>query len=310
LARAGAAAEGATAYVSLEPCAHHGRTPPCAEALVAARIARCVVAVQDPDPRVGGRGLRRLREAGVAVALGLCAEAAAALNAGFFMRIEHGRPLVTLKLATTLDGRIATHTGESRWITGPAARARTHLMRAQHDAVMVGAGTALADDPQLTCRVEGLEKRSPVRVVVDGALRLPLTAQLVAGAREVPTWLVTREGSDPLRRQALADCGVEVLEAGVDETGELSPPAVLQLLGERGVTRLLVEGGSRLSAALLRAGLVDRIAWFRAARLIGGDGLPAAAAFGIDRLDQAPGFVPVGVSRVGEDVLEIYERRT
>lgn len=310
LSRAGAAATGATAYVSLEPCAHHGRTPPCAEALIAAGIARCVVAATDPDPRVSGSGLRRMRDAGIAVAEGLCAGEAEALNEGFFLRIRLGRPLVTLKLATTLDGRIATHTGESRWITGKLARERTHLMRAQHDAIMIGAGTAVADDPELTCRVAGLEACSPVRVVVDGRLRLPLTAKLVAGARDHPTWVVTREGADLLRREALRECGVDVLEAPVDDGGELAPAAVLQLLGGRGITRVLVEGGGRLAAALLREGLVDRLAWFRAARIIGGDGVPAAAAFGIDRLEQAPQFVPMSVARVGEDLLEIYRRRT
>ncbi|MBX6320587.1 MAG: bifunctional diaminohydroxyphosphoribosylaminopyrimidine deaminase/5-amino-6-(5-phosphoribosylamino)uracil reductase RibD [Rhodospirillaceae bacterium] len=309
LARAAAATEGATAYVSLEPCAHHGRTPPCADALVAARIARCVIAAPDPDPRVNGAGVERLKAAGIETVVGLCRDEAEEINAGFFARIRLGRPLVTLKLATTLDGRIATHGGRSRWITGEAARARTHLMRAQHDAIMVGAGTALADDPELTCRVPGLEDRSPVRVVMDAHLRLPLTARLVAGAAAVPTWIITQEGVDPVRRRAFEDCGVTVIEAPLDADGNLSLPAALALLGERGITRLLVEGGSRLSAALLRADLVDRLAWFRAARILGGDGLPAAAALGIDRLDQAPAFVPTGVVRVGEDVLETYRRR-
>ncbi len=309
IARAAAAAEGATAYVTLEPCAHHGRTPPCAEALIAAGIARCVVATGDPDPRVSGAGIERLRAAGIDTVVGLCRDEAEELNAGFFARIRLGRPLVTLKLATTLDGRIATHAGESRWITGEAARARAHLLRAQHDAVMVGAATALADDPQLTCRLPGLEDRSPVRVVMDAHLRLPLTARLVAGAGAAPTWIIAHQGADPVRRRAFESCGVEVIEAELDADGNLSLPAALAALGARGITRLLVEGGSRLSAALLRADLVDRLAWFRAARIIGGDGLPAAAAFGVDRLDQAPGFVPLSVVRVGEDVLETYRRR-
>ena len=189
LRRAGAAATGATAYVSLEPCSHHGRTPPCAEALIAAGIARVVAAGEDPDPRVSGSGLARLRQAGIAIETGLCAEEAAELNAGFLCRVTKGRPLVTLKLATSLDGRIATATGQSRWITGPAARERAHLLRATHDAVLVGTGTALADDPLLTCRLPGLEHRSPVRIALDRTLRLPATLRLFAGARETPRLL-------------------------------------------------------------------------------------------------------------------------
>jgi diaminohydroxyphosphoribosylaminopyrimidine deaminase / 5-amino-6-(5-phosphoribosylamino)uracil reductase len=309
LGQASDAARGATAYVSLEPCSHHGRTPPCADALIDAGIARCVVATGDPDPRVSGAGIERLIETGIDTAVGLCRPEADELNAGFFTRVRHGRPLVTLKLATTLDGRIATHTGESRWITGEAARARTHLMRAQHDAIMVGAATAFADDPQLTVRLPGLEERSPVRIIMDAHLRLPLTAQVVAGARDVPTWIFVQDGADPLRRQAFEDCGVEILEAPLDAAGNLSASAALQVLGERGLTRLLVEGGSRLAAALLRDDLVDRIAWFRAARIMGGDGIPAAVPFGVDRLEQTPAFVPLGMARVGDDILETYRRR-
>src|SRR5215475_2950035 len=193
LHRAGAAAKGATAYVTLEPCSHHGRTPPCADALIAAGIARAVVAMEDPDPRVSGAGLARLREAGIKVDLGLGESEAGEINAGFFLRIRERRPLITLKLAMTLDGRIATRSGESRWITGEAARARAHLLRAQHDAVMVGSGTVLADDPLLNVRLPGLGRQSPLRIVLDGRMRLSLTSALVAGARETPTWLVTLE---------------------------------------------------------------------------------------------------------------------
>src|SRR5579872_6272521 len=196
LARAGRAARGATAYVTLEPCSHHGKTPPCAEALIAAGIARVVAAIEDPDPRVSGRGIARLKEAGITVETGPCADEAVELNAGFLCRVKHGRPLVTLKLATSLDGRIATASGESRWITGAAARERAHLLRATQDAVLVGTGTALADDPQLTCRLPGLEDRSPVRVVIDRNLRLPATLRLFSEARPVPTWLVTPPGSN------------------------------------------------------------------------------------------------------------------
>src|SRR5258708_1001212 len=214
LARAGEAARAATAYVTLEPCAHWGRTPPCADALVEAGIARAVIAIKDPDPRVSGAGIARLQQGGVAVVLGCLAAEAAELNAGFLMRINAGRPLVTLKLASTLDGRIATHGGESQWITGEVARAWAHGMRRTHDAVMVGSTTATMDDPGLTCRLPGLETSPPLRIVLDGRLQTPLTAQVVRSAREVPTLLITRADTDPVRRRAFAARGAEVLEVG------------------------------------------------------------------------------------------------
>jgi diaminohydroxyphosphoribosylaminopyrimidine deaminase/5-amino-6-(5-phosphoribosylamino)uracil reductase len=306
LAQAGARARGATAYVTLEPCAHHGKTPPCAEALVAAGIARCVVALEDPDPRVSGRGIGMLREAGVEVSEGLLAGAARDANAGFLARISHGRPMVTLKLASSLDGRIATHGGESRWITGQPARRLAHLLRRQHDAVAVGSGTVLADDPLLTVRLPGLEEPPPLRVVVDGRLRTPLTARLVSHADAAPTLLVALDGADPVRRRAFAACGVEVAEIPADGDGLLDLAAMLRLLGDRGITRLLVEGGATLAASLLRARLVDRIAWFRSPGLIGGDGLAAIKPYGIDRLSDQVRATRLSMRRVGEDVLETW----
>ena len=309
LQRAGAAARGATAYVSLEPCCHHGRTPPCATALIGAGVVRVVVALEDPDPRVSGSGFAALEAAGVAVTRGLLADEAAELNAGFLMRVRAGRPLVTLKTATTLDGRIASHTGASRWITGEAARARGHLMRGQHDAVMVGSRTALLDDPELTCRLSGMAARSPVRIVADGHLRLPLTSRLVRSARQTPTWVLVLPTTDAARRQAFRDCGVELVEVAADREGNLDLAAALTALGGRGLTRLMVEGGGHLAAALLRAGLVDRLAWFRAPALLGGDGVPAAAPFGIDAPDAAPRFVPEADVALGDDRLETYRVR-
>jgi diaminohydroxyphosphoribosylaminopyrimidine deaminase / 5-amino-6-(5-phosphoribosylamino)uracil reductase len=308
LARAGEAARGATAYVSLEPCAHWGKTPPCADALAAAGVARVVVPIEDPDARVAGKGIARLRAAGIAVETGLCAAEAREVNAGFLTRLERGRPLVTLKLASSLDGRIAMASGESRWITGEAARARAHLLRATHDAVMVGSNTVLADDPQLTCRLNGLEDRSPVRVVVDGSLRVALTARVVAEANAASTWFVVRAGVDELRRRTFAECGVEIIEAPATPTGEVDLKAALVMLGHRGLTRLLVEGGGGLAAALLKADLVDRIAWFHAPRILGGDGRPAVAAMGLDALASAPRFERLGLEAVGEDVLETLRR--
>lgn len=308
LAQAGAAAAGATAYVTLEPCSHHGKTPPCAAALVAARVARCVVAVGDPDPRVDGQGLALLRTAGIAVESGVLAAEAAALNAGFFLKVQAGRPLVTLKTATSLDGRIAAHGGDSRWITGTAARARGHLLRADHDAILVGINTVLADDPDLTCRVPGLENRSPVRVVLDGRLRLPLTSRLVRTARQTQVWLVTLDRGDAARRAAFVDAGVEVIAVPPGSDGLIDLNATLRQLGDRGLTRLLAEGGARVAAALVRAGLADRIVWMRAPSLIGGDGVAALAAFGIDRVAQAPRYRRVAAESLGDDVIEHYER--
>ena len=304
LGRAGDLARGAVAYVTLEPCAHHGKTPPCADALIAAGVARAVVAIDDPDPRVAGRGLAAMRNAGIAVETGLCAEEAAEINAGFLLRIGEGRPMVTLKSATSLDGRIATQSGESRWITGPEARALGHRLRAEHDAVMVGSGTAIADDPDLTCRLPGLEDRSPLRVVADGRLRLSLASRLVATAERVPTWILTREGNDPYRVEAFAAAGVEVIELPAGESGEMDLREGLRQLAARGITRLLVEGGAHLAAALLRLGVVDRLAFFRGEIVIGGDGVPAAMPLGFATLAEAPHFRRVGLARAGADLVE------
>lgn len=308
LRRAGAAAKGATAYVSLEPCSHHGKTPPCAEALIAAGIARCVVAIEDADTRVQGRGLETLRAAGVAVTVGPLRAEAGELNAGFFSRITSGRPLVALKIASTLDGRIALASGESRWITGEAARVRVHLLRARHDAVLIGSGTALADDPELTCRLLGLEERRPVRILLDRNLSLPLMAKLVVSAASHPTWMVVGPDVAVARGKAYRDAGVELIEGSLDAKGRLDLTAVMAELGRRGLTRILVEGGSRLTAALLAEDLVDRLLWFRSPGIIGGDGIPAAAPLSLASLTEMPRFQRIAVETLGEDLLESYKR--
>ena len=307
LAQAGAAARGATAYVTLEPCSHHGQTPPCADALIEAGIARAVIAIEDPDPRVAGRGIAALRKAGIETEIGCGAELARELNAGFFKRIELGRPLVTLKMATSLDGRTATHRGESQWITGEPARAFGHLLRAEHDAILIGSGTALSDDPRLDCRLPGLEGRSPLRVVVDGHLVMPLTSKLVAGAKDRPLWVLTRPDNPPARLSALAECGAEVIELPMSREGRVDLAAGLKVLGERGLTRLLVEAGGHLAAALLRAQLVDRLVWIQAPIILGGDGLPAAMPLGFDRLAEAPRWRRLSSGRLGADMIEILE---
>jgi diaminohydroxyphosphoribosylaminopyrimidine deaminase/5-amino-6-(5-phosphoribosylamino)uracil reductase len=307
LAMAGEAARGATAYVTLEPCCHHGRTPPCTDALIAAGLARVVIATRDPDPRVNGAGIVRLRAAGIVVEEGLLASEAEDINAGFFSRVRRGRPLVTLKLASTLDGRIATHSGESRWITGEPARRMAHALRGRHDAVMVGVGTVLTDDPDLTCRLPGYKPVSPVRVVADSHLRTRLTCRLIASAAQAPTWLVARDTASPERRRALEAAGAGVITVAAGTIG-INLEAAMAALADRGITRVLVEGGAQLAAALLRADLVDRIAWFHAPTVMGGDGWPAAQAFGTDRLAAMPRFVRTSATELGEDMLTELRR--
>ncbi len=289
LSRAGALAKGATAYVTLEPCNHHGETGPCANALIAAGIARVVVALSDPDPRVSGQGLSRMSDAGILVEVGLMADEATALNQGFLTRVAAGRPMVTLKLATSLDGRIATHHGDSQWITGEEARAMAHGLRATHDAVAIGSGTAATDDPHLTCRLPGMPLRPSIRVVFDSRLQLSLTHQLIATARTVPTWIVTL-------RETVEESAIERADA-------------LQDLGVAGLTRLMVEGGGKLAASFLGEGLVDVLALFRGPSIIGGDGIPAIAGLGLERIADAPDFRLTDSRALGVDRFETYIRR-
>jgi diaminohydroxyphosphoribosylaminopyrimidine deaminase/5-amino-6-(5-phosphoribosylamino)uracil reductase len=258
--------------------------------------------MEDPDPRVSGAGLERLRAAGLLVELGLLAEAAEDVTAGFLNRLRAGRPLVTLKLATTLDGKIATASGESQWITGEPARRAAHLLRGQSDAVLVGVGTVTVDNPQLTCRLPGVKHVPMVRVVADSHLRTRLTASLVATARDNPTWIIHREGAEFERKQALAAAGVRLIEVRGSSMG-IDLAKGLAALGEAGITRLLVEGGAQIAAALLRERLVDRIAWFHAPGVMGGDGWPAAQAFGVKGLADMPRFERVASMPCGDDML-------
>ena len=307
IAEAGAGTLGATAYVTLEPCAHHGKTPPCAQALIRAGIARAVVALRDPDARVNGGGIAMLRAAGIEVEEGIGAAEAARINAGFISVRMRGRPLVTLKLAATLDGRIATRSGESQWITGAAARQAAHALRGSHDAVMVGVGTALADDPELTCRIDGFRRAALIRVVVDSHLRTPLDGRLARTIGSAPLFLLHRDGVDPARRDAFEALGARLFEVAGAEPG-IDLGAALAVLAREGVTRLLVEGGGVLAAALIRADLIDRIAWFAAPAVIGGDGAPAIAGFGLDSLAAAPRFVAEATRTLGPDCLMTLRR--
>lgn len=308
LRQAGARAAGGTAYVTLEPCSHYGQTPPCAKALVEAGVTRVVVACTDPDPRVSGAGLKMLQDAGIATSLGVCEAEAQELNAGFFSRVTRGRPLVTLKLATTIDGRIATKSGESQWITAEPARRYGHMLRATHDGIVVGFRTLLADDPQLTCRIAGLEDRSPVRIVMDSRLRTPLTAKLVATARATPTWMVVTAGVDPDRRRAFEDLGCEILEVAGDAEHKPLLDATLQALAQRGLTTLLAEGGAKLAGSLLHDDRVDRLCWFHAPALMGGDGKSAATAYGVAALADMRRFVRMDARPIGVDLVETYRR--
>ncbi|WOI57063.1 bifunctional diaminohydroxyphosphoribosylaminopyrimidine deaminase/5-amino-6-(5-phosphoribosylamino)uracil reductase RibD [Palleronia sp. LCG004] len=304
LDQAGPLARGATAYVSLEPCAHHGRTPPCAEGLIEAGVARVVTTMEDPDPRVAGRGLAMLRAAGVTVETGICVDRARADQAGFLSRINLGRPMVTLKLATSFDGRIATASGESRWITGPAARRVVHAARLDHDAVLVGGGTARADDPELTVRELGA-RHQPIRIVAARRLDLPASGRLAASAGP-DLWLLHADAPDG-RRGFWEGAGARLIQVPLDG-GRLDPAAMLAELGAQGLTRIFCEGGGSFAAALLQAGLVDRLVSFNAGLALGAEGQPALGAMGVSALADAPRFRLLDTRAIGPDVMTTWER--
>ncbi|WP_273248620.1 bifunctional diaminohydroxyphosphoribosylaminopyrimidine deaminase/5-amino-6-(5-phosphoribosylamino)uracil reductase RibD [Sediminimonas qiaohouensis] len=307
LAQASALARGATAHVTLEPCAHHGETPPCAQALIDAGIARVVAPLQDSDPRVSGRGFEMLRAAGIEVRTGVLADRAAHDMAGFFLNREAGRPWLTLKLATSVDGRIATATGESQWITGPQARRAVHAMRASHDAVLVGAGTVRADDPMLTVRGLGPVPCQPVRVVASRRLDLPLTGQLAQSARQVPLWLCHGDRTDPMTRDAWEGLGARLLPCAASGR-QIDPDAMLRALGTEGLTRVFCEGGGALAASLLMAGLVDELICITAGVALGAEGQPGIGALGLERLADAPRMVLAQSRAIGPDVLHRWRR--
>ncbi len=299
LARASGRARGATLYVTLEPCVHHGRTPPCIDSVLAAGVLRVVVGMADPDPRVRGRGIRRLRAGGVRVTTGICGAECRRLLRGYVMRTVRGRPFVVLKLAASLDGRIATATHASRWITGPGARRHAHALRDRLDAVMVGAGTVRVDDPRLTCRLP--EGRDPIRIVVDGRLRMSPRARVLRVRSAAPTWVVTAADAPRVREAVLRAAGAEVIR--LPGHGRVRLAAALSELGRRGVTSVLLEGGATLAAAALRGRLVDSVVLFLAPMIIGGDGLPLVGSLGVRSLSQAPRLGRLRVESVGADLL-------
>lgn len=310
LAQAGEAARGATLYVTLEPCSHVGKSPPCADAIVAAGIARVVAAIEDPNPEVAGQGHARLRAAGIKVDVGLCAQQAARDHAGHFRRICDKRPHVVLKLAVSPDDKIAAAGHKPVAVTGEMVRSRVHLLRAQCDAVLVGMGTVIADNPELTCRLPGMMKRSPVRVVLDRALRMSGNSKLVHLARTTPLWVMTSSLSEAPAAMALGAAGAQVLRVPVTT----SPPpgldllAVLQCLAGKGITKLLVEGGSKVASSFVAAGLVDEVWLFRGAKPIGDDGIAALDALPLSAITGSPDLKLRASEIIENDTLTIYER--
>ncbi len=306
LAQAGALAKGATAYVTLEPCAHTGKTPPCAQALIDADVARVMVACADSDPRVSGQGVAMLQAAGIVVEVGLLEREARAAHIGFFSKVDLGRPMVTLKLASSFDGRIATASGESQWITAAPARRLVHFMRAQHDAVLVGGGTARKDDPSLNVRDLGIS-RQPARIVVSRHLDLPLISKLAQTAADIPLILCHTPSADPQLVKTWQQLGATMIPCA-SHAGQLDPAELLQKLGHHGLTRVFCEGGGGLAASLLRAGLVDRLVGFTAGLVIGADGLPSTGPLGLSRLGNAPRFQLQSTRAIGPDILHIWDR--
>lgn len=303
LAEAGALAKGATAYVTLEPCAHHGRTPPCADALVAAGVARVVGAANDPDLRVAGRGYARLRAAGIEVEEGVLAAQSADLLAGYLIRSVNKRPEVTLKLAVSADGMIGRRGDGQVPITGAVARAQVHRMRAEADAILIGIGTALADDPELTCRLPGLESRSPARIVLDASLRLPLASKLAASATQTPVLLAGSVDADEARRAALAAKGIRFLAVDLHE-GRVALPELLEDLGAQGCMTLMVEGGAETARQFIDEALVDRMALFRGPVTIGEGGVASP----VTEAAIPAGFRLVRQARFGNDFYNEYVR--
>lgn len=308
LRRAGAAARGATLYVTLEPCSHVGKSPPCADAVIAAGIARVVSAIEDPNPEVAGQGHARLRAAGIAVDIGLCAAEAAFDHAGHFRRVRDRRPHVILKLAVSPDDKIGGPGGKTVAITGEAARNRVHLLRAQCDAILVGIGTVLADDPLLTCRLPGMEARSPVRVVLDRNFRIPSGGRLLRTARETPLWVIGSELAEAASAARLGAAGAQVMRMPPGAGGSLDLPAVLHALAEQGITRLMVEGGSRVAASFVAADLVDEIWLFRGTEAIGAGGVDALAALPLSKITQSQAFRLHASETIDSDTLTVYER--
>jgi len=293
-------ARSACVAVTLEPCAHTGRTGPCCEALIAAGVAKVIVGHLDPHPEVRGQGIARLRDAGIEVEIGILEEECREQHRGFLHVLEQGRPFVSLKLATSLDGRIATSSGESRWITGPESRAHVHKMRNRCDAILVGSGTAMADDPGLTARKGERVLHRPVRLLLDSKLSAPATLKIVGDPGAC--WVLCGQDAPRQAEEALLEKGARVLRLPLGEDRRVELKAALTTLAEEGLSEIFVEGGGKLAAALLRQGLVDEVNWFIAPVLLGGDGWPALGSLGIEKMSEALGLELSPPRRFGLDL--------
>jgi len=299
LTKAGNKAQGATAYVTLEPCSHYGKTPPCADALIEAGVDRVVIATKDTCAKVAGGGVKKLEDAGVQVVMGVCEEEARQVNEGFFSVHEKERPYVTLKLATSSNGKIADKEGNSKWITGEDTRKLAHYIRAKNDAIMVGVGTVIADDPMLNCRLNGMEEQSPIRVVLDNNFRIPVNSKLVKTANEIPTYVICSADADSSK---LESSGIEILKCN----GEVNVPEVLQMLAKQGITRLMVEGGSKVAASFVKENLVDELVWMKAKKMLDDDGISAIGGMEISDVVKS-GFEKSSENNIGDDIIFSYK---
>ena len=310
LQQAGQKAKGAAAYCTLEPCSHFGKTPPCCDALIKAGISKVVVAAQDPDLRVNGRGIKRLRAAGLCVVENVCKEEASDIMRGFFNVCEFSRPYVTLKFGMSIDSRVAVVNGESKWITGDVARRSAHLLRAKNDAILTGIGTLLYDDPKLDCRLPGLEQHSPSRMLVDSKLRIPTTSHFALTAKDCPSYIFTTEKSDAEKKDTLTDMGLKIFQVPCSEDGDVSMQRCLELMAEEGITTVLVEAGGYLASSLVKSNLVDKLVIYRAPMIIGGDGIAAWHPLGVEQLRRSKRFAIQNIERIGPDIIETYNRCT
>lgn len=306
LDQAASAAKGACAYMTLEPCAHTGKTPPCAEALVAAGIKRAVIATGDRDARVAGKGFEILERAGIEVVRGVCERQARAVNAGFFSVIEKGRPLVQLKLGVSGDHKIAAKPGARTAISGDEALKVGHMLRARADAILVGRGTVAADDPSLTCRIAGLEERSPIRVVLDSELKISIDSQLAQTAKAVPVMVLCTRQAGTAKEHALGKAGIAVIRIG--DGPAIDPMLALAALAKQGVTRLLVEGGAQIAASFIKAGVVDQIHIFQADRIIGAPGVDALSGRALEDVLTGSDFELISQKPVGQDLWSVYNK--
>jgi len=308
LKQAGGLARGGEVYVTLEPCCHEGKTGPCAEALVSAGIKKIYISTLDPDPRVNGKGVLFLKKNKISTSVGLLEKEAIRLNLGFFLKISQGRPLVTMKTASTLDGKIALGNGLSKWITNESARGFSHLFRYIHDAVAVGSGTVLADNPELTCRLPGITNCNKPRIILDRRLRTADDSNLANSARETPVWIVTSDTHKKHKFKKLEEKGVKIILSPLSGEPKTDLINILKHLGKLGLTRLLFEPGSQLGAALLTAGLVDQLVVFRSSSIAGNDGVGMIGNLYLSEISNMPKMVRSYGLEIEENYLEVFER--